>query len=191
MDVQLIATAYNVKELPKIALPAIAFVGRSNVGKSTLINKLLNRKNIARTSTYAGKTISINFYKINDKFIFIDLPGYGYARQSKKNVKNWEDLMEYFFMHYKNNLTLLLLIDVRRGVTDLDLEMHHYININHIAYIPVITKIDKVNKNEVNRTVKNVSAILNYNDSIITCSHKDYQSLAKLWEAINKALHND
>jgi GTP-binding protein len=191
MNVTLLATAYNINELPKITLPAIAFVGRSNVGKSTLINKLLNRKNIARTSSYPGKTISINFYKINDKFIFIDLPGYGYARQSFKNIKKWKELVEYFLINYKDCLTLLLLIDVRRGVTNKDLEMYHYIVMNHINYIPIITKTDKVNKNEVSRAIKNVSAILNYNDSIITYSYKDNQSFIKLWDAINKALNSD
>jgi GTP-binding protein len=191
MDVTLIVTAYNIDELPKITLPAIAFVGRSNVGKSTLINKLLNRKNVARTSTYPGKTISINFYTINDKFIFIDLPGYGYARQSIKNIKKWNELIEYFFINYKDYLTLLLLIDVRRGITNKDLEMYNYIIMNHINYIPIITKTDKVNRNEVNRTIKNVSAILNYNDLIITYSYKDNQSLIKLWDTINKALNSD
>ena len=188
MKVQLLTTAYNKEQLPVLSLPAFAFVGRSNVGKSTLINKLLNRKNFARVSRYAGKTISINFYKINNAFIFIDLPGYGYARQSTSNINEWRELIEYFLIHNKNFLTLFLLLDARRGVTNLDLEMHKYIIYNSIKHFLVLTKIDKVSKNLLSKTIDTVSTILNYNSTIYTYSYKDPKSLLNLWNAINKAL---
>lgn len=189
MEVQLLTTAYNKEQLPELSLPSFAFVGRSNVGKSTLINKLLNRKNFARVSRYAGKTISINFYKINNAFIFIDLPGYGYARQSTSNINEWRELIEYFLVHNKKFLTLFLLLDVRRGITNLDLEMHKYMIYNNIKFFIVLTKIDKVSRNIVSKTMHTVSTILDYNNTIYTYSYKSTQSLSNLWYTINKVLY--
>lgn len=184
MKVHLIATAYKKEQLPILELPAVAFAGRSNVGKSTLINKLLNRKNLARVSKNAGKTISINFYKINETLIFIDLPGYGYAKVSSTNKNEWSTLIECFLINYKKVITVMLLLDVRRGVTNLDLEMYNYIKYHNINFFPVLTKIDKVDKNTINKTIKYVSTILNYNNKIPTVSYKDPSSLTNLWNTI-------
>lgn len=188
MNVQLISTAYKIEQLPALELPAIAFVGRSNVGKSTLINKLLNRKNIARVSKRSGKTVSINFYKINEAFLFVDLPGYGYAKRSTTNINDWAVIIEYFLKHYKNLITIILLLDARRGITNLDLEMYDYIKYNNITFFPVVTKIDTVSKITLNKTIMNISTILNYNNTIHTFSYKDISTLTNLWSLINKAL---
>jgi GTP-binding protein len=191
MKVELIATAYKKEQIPDINLPIIAFAGRSNVGKSTLINKLLNKKNLARVSKNPGKTVSINYYKINESLVFVDLPGYGYAKQSSTSIKKWGELIESFLNANKNALVILLLLDVRRGITELDFEMYRYIQANNIKFYPVLTKIDKVSRNTLNKTIQYVSVIFNCNKTIHIYSYNEPSLLDNLWNAINKALLSD
>lgn len=135
------------EQLDTSDLPEICFSGRSNVGKSSLINKVLNRKSIARVSSKPGKTVTINFYKV-DKVRLVDLPGYGYAKVPFKEKDRWSDLMEGYFGSGRNIKMVFQLIDMRHPATDFDISMLDYMSQMGIEYTVVLTKSDKLNKTE-------------------------------------------
>ncbi len=141
-------------KLPDHALPEVAFAGKSNVGKSSLINGLLNRKSLARTSSQPGKTQTINFYKINEDLFFVDLPGYGYTRAPEQEKKRWGVMVENYLHRSKSLLTVFLLIDIRHDPSANDKMMYDWIV--HQGYEPVIiaTKQDKINKSQLQKHVK-------------------------------------
>ena len=128
--------------------PHIVFSGRSNVGKSSLINKLVNRNKLARTSSSPGKTITINFYDIDGKFYFVDLPGYGYAKRSETERKKWSELVEGYFKNKTDMLAVVQLIDLKVGATKDDIMMLEFMNNANINYIIAATKADKLNKTD-------------------------------------------
>lgn len=131
-------------------LPEICFCGRSNVGKSSLINKILGRKSIARVSSKPGKTITINFYKV-DSFRLVDLPGYGYAKVSFSERERWSELMEGYFKSNRNIKMAFQLIDMRHPATDFDLSMLDFLSQMGIPFTVVLTKADKLNKSETEK----------------------------------------
>ena len=134
----------QVEECPSESLPEYAFIGRSNVGKSSLINMLLGRKNLAKTSGTPGKTQLINHFKINDAWFLVDLPGYGYARVSKKARKKFQSFIESYFLKRKQLLSAFVLVDIRHEPQDLDLEFMEWLGINQIPFAIVFTKADKL-----------------------------------------------
>ena len=134
-------------QLPVSDLPEICFSGRSNVGKSSLINKILNRKSIARVSSTPGKTVTINFYKL-DAFRLVDLPGYGYAKVDDCERERWAELMEGYFRTNRNIKLCLQLIDMRHPATEFDVSMLEFLKHYGINYCIVLTKSDKLNKTE-------------------------------------------
>ena len=144
----------KISECPKGNLPEFALVGRSNVGKSSLINKLLNKKSIAKTSSKPGKTQLINHFKINDKFYFVDLPGYGYAKTSKKTIKEIELIHKSYFKSRKQLLYTFLLIDIRHDLQKIDLEFMKYLNSMICPFVIVFTKSDKIKSDLVDIKVK-------------------------------------
>ena len=149
-NTKLIISAGFTKQILKDK-PHIVFSGRSNVGKSTLINKLVNHNKLARTSSSPGKTITINFFETDKTFYLVDLPGYGYARRAETDKKKWSDLVEgYFKENAKNNsrfINLVVqLVDLKVGATVDDMQMIEYMNSLEIPYIIVATKADKLNK---------------------------------------------
>lgn len=137
----------------------IAFAGRSNVGKSSLINKVFNRKNLARVSSVPGKTVTINFYDC-DGIKFVDLPGYGYARVSNDEKKRWSDLMESYFRTQRNIRLVIQLTDMRHSVTPQDLEMMRFLKHNGYNFIVVMTKSDKLNKTETAKRLEEIKTEL-------------------------------
>lgn len=137
----------NLNQMPNDSLPEIVFSGRSNVGKSSLINKLLNRKSLARVSTKPGKTININLYNLKS-CRFVDLPGYGYARVSFDEKKRWANLVEGYFAHSKNISLVVQIIDFRHTPSQQDFQMMDFLHSNKIPFIVVASKIDKLNKTE-------------------------------------------
>ena len=146
-------TSGYASQLPVTQLPHIALSGRSNVGKSSLINTMLGRKALARVSGQPGKTITINYYNIDDKIYFVDLPGYGYAKRSFSDKEKWSRLTEAYFVLGCVNRIVLQLVDCKVGVTDDDFEMLEWMNHYNIPYIIVATKIDKLNKTELSKAV--------------------------------------
>ena len=144
-------TAGFSSQFPRDPLPQIAFSGRSNVGKSTLINTLLGRTSLARVSSSPGKTITVNFYEIDKKLFFVDLPGYGYANRSKESQRVWQNLTDGFFTRNPNRDLLKLvvqLIDSRIGPTQDDLTMIEWLKSSGLPFLLVATKADKLNKTE-------------------------------------------
>lgn len=140
--------AYGLaSQLPKCRCPEIAFAGRSNVGKSTLINKLFRRKNLARVSSVPGKTATINFYQCGH-VTFADLPGYGYAKRSKSELKRWQELINAYLQDERDLRAVLLLIDMRHPPTANDLQMVDFLIDTEMPFAIVLTKADKLNKTE-------------------------------------------
>ena len=152
----------NISECPKGNLPEFALVGRSNVGKSSLINTLLNKKSIAKTSSKPGKTILINHFKINDKFYLVDLPGYGYANTSKQIIKEIKVIHESYFKTRKQLLFTFLLIDIRHEHQKIDLEFMKYLNSMMCPFVIVFTKSDKIKSDLVSEKIKL------YKDSLVS-----------------------
>lgn len=147
--------------LPENILPEIAFSGKSNVGKSSLINGLLNRKSLARTSSAPGKTQTINFYNINKELYFVDLPGYGYAKVSKNTQEKWGVMIEKYLQTSQQLKAVLLLIDIRHEPSQNDKNMYEWINYNGYKPIIIATKLDKINRSQVQKHIKMLKTGLN------------------------------
>ena len=141
-------------EFPENDKPEIAFAGKSNVGKSSLINTLINRKSLARTSSSPGKTQTINYYNINDKLYFVDLPGYGYAKTSEIIRKKWGKMVERYLMNSKQLKAIFLLIDIRHEPSQNDKMMYEWIVYHGFMPVVVATKMDKLNRSQVLKHVK-------------------------------------
>lgn len=188
-NVSLKISAGAPNQFVRSPLPQVAFSGRSNVGKSSLINTLLNRKSLARVSASPGKTITVNFYDVNKKLFLVDLPGYGYAKRTKEDQLKWSSLVDGYFT--KNpNLDLLRLVvqlvDSRIGLTKDDRDMVEYLNETGLPYIIVATKTDKLNKTErekaVNTLVNDPSIMPG--TQIILFSSETKEGKNDVWEAI-------
>lgn len=147
-------------KLPATTLPEVAFAGKSNVGKSSLINALMNRKSLARTSAQPGKTQTINFYNINNEIYFVDLPGYGYARANEEVKAKWGKMIEDYLHKSKQLRIVFLLIDIRHAPSENDRIMYEWIN--KMGYQPIIiaTKLDKINRSQIQKQVKLIRTTL-------------------------------
>lgn len=152
--------AHTIKQFPKQQYPQFVFAGRSNVGKSSLINCLLNRKTIARVSKTPGKTISINFFLVNEEFFFVDLPGFGYAVDRKGSRSNWDKLADAYFSRFSKLITLFHLVDARIGPTKLDYAMEEYCEQFDFPRYILITKSDKLKRNQVKKSLKGITESL-------------------------------
>ncbi|MCM1363828.1 MAG: ribosome biogenesis GTP-binding protein YihA/YsxC [Faecalibacterium sp.] len=153
-------TSYGtVDQLTESTLPEIAFSGRSNVGKSSLLNRLLGRKSLARVSSTPGKTVTINMFKL-DACRFVDLPGYGYAKVSNSEKLRWANLMESYFSSGRDIRLVVQLIDMRHAPTAQDIEMIEYMRANNIPFIVAMTKCDKLNKTERMNQLMSICEVL-------------------------------
>lgn len=141
-------------KIPDNQLPEIAFAGKSNVGKSSLINALMNRKSLARTSAQPGKTQTINFYNINDELYFVDLPGYGYAKVSQQEKEKWGKMIEKYLHRSKVLQVVFLLVDIRHEPSANDRQMYEWILANGYHPIVIATKLDKINRSQIAKQVK-------------------------------------
>ncbi|MDD6920113.1 MAG: ribosome biogenesis GTP-binding protein YihA/YsxC [Eubacteriales bacterium] len=153
---EIVAVTGNPSQYPEDNMKEIAFAGRSNVGKSSLLNMITNRKKLAKVSSSPGKTQTINFYEINDKFRIVDLPGYGYAKVSRSLSNSWGNMMDQYFNTREGLVTVIQLIDIRHEPTKQDIQMYEYLKHFNLDGIVVATKADKISRNEIN---KNVSVI--------------------------------
>jgi GTP-binding protein len=146
---EFVKSVANIKDIPKHNLKEIAFSGRSNVGKSSLINCLLNRKKLARTSATPGKTRQLNYYRINGQFFFVDLPGYGFAKVSKAELAAWRQLIEEFITSSRNLKGVISIIDSRQGPTQLDMQLIEWLDSLHQPLLLVATKTDKLSRSQL------------------------------------------
>lgn len=143
---EFVISAVSPDQYPDDALPEVALAGRSNVGKSSLINCLINRKNLARTSSKPGKTQTINFYRCNEAFYFADVPGYGFAKVSKSVRRAWGKMMETYFKTRSSLVAVILIVDIRHAPTINDVQMIQFLRYRKIPVIVVATKADKISK---------------------------------------------
>lgn len=143
-----VAGAATIESIPPTTLPEVAFAGRSNVGKSSLLNALLNRKKLARVSQSPGCTSQVNFYALAEKLMLVDLPGYGYARKSRATLKNWDQLISHYLKGRPTLRRVCVLIDVRRGVGDADRVLMKMLDEAAVNYQIVLTKADTVPETE-------------------------------------------
>ncbi|MCD9187215.1 MAG: ribosome biogenesis GTP-binding protein YihA/YsxC [Pyrinomonadaceae bacterium] len=186
---EFIKSAFNETHYTDDGLPEISFLGRSNVGKSSLINSLLQRKGLARTSNTPGRTQCINFFEINESFYFVDLPGYGYAKVSKAMRKDWGKMAENYLANREELVLSIQLVDSRHAPTELDIQLNEWLKFHHKNFIVVATKADKLSSNQLNKTIKEIekklpdSKIISY--SAVTGKGKD-----ALWAEIGASLQS-
>lgn len=189
---EIVISAVSQKQYPAGDLPEIALAGRSNVGKSSFINKLINRKALARTSSKPGKTQTLNFYKINDFFHFVDVPGYGYAKVSKSEREVWSHMIEEYFLERDNLRAAVQVVDMRHQPSVDDVSMYQFLKHHDIPVIIVATKLDKIKKNQVAKNVKRIKETLNLEgtDTIIPFSSETAQGKDESWRIIDSFLQN-
>ncbi len=162
---ELEAVAVKPMQYPEPSVPEIAFAGRSNVGKSSLLNLLTRRKNLARVSGSPGKTRTINFYRINDEFRIVDLPGYGYARVSKSESEKWGAMMESYLENREGLLKVIQLVDIRHKPSAQDVQMYDYLKYFNLDGIVVATKADKVSSNQRSKNILEIRKTLGMSKS--------------------------
>lgn len=149
-------SVYKISQIPKDDFPEIILCGRSNVGKSSFLNSIFNRKNLAKTSSTPGKTRSINFYNIDDKFYFVDLPGYGYAKTSMQERKSWGKMLSEYFNISEKIILAFHFIDSRHAPAELDIQLNELLRSNNIPYIIILNKIDKLKQSELSLSKKRI-----------------------------------
>lgn len=187
------AMAVGPKQYPADDLPEIAFAGRSNVGKSSFINTMINRTNLARTSGKPGKTRTINFYIINEKFRLVDLPGYGYAQVSKTEREKWGHIIEEYLKVRENLKEIVLIVDIRHEPTDQDLMMYDWIKSFGFTGFVVATKADKISKANWQKHVSIIRKKLNVADVnlIIPFSASKKINIEKFWSIFESKLNEE
>lgn len=192
-NVQLETVCGITSKIPENTLPEIAFAGKSNVGKSSLINALLNRKSLARTSAKPGKTQTINFYNINEAMYLVDLPGYGYAKVSEQEKVQWGKLIERYLNGSKQLKAVFLLIDIRHDPSANDKMMYEWIIAQGFEPIIIATKLDKLKRSQIQKHVKMVKEGLNLlpGTKVIPFSSETKQGRDELWEFVETELLAD
>ncbi len=184
-------SAVREDQYPADNLPEIALSGRSNVGKSSLINTLLSRKNLARTSAQPGKTQTLNFYLINQEFYLVDVPGYGYAKVSQKKRQQFGTMIQDYLETRANLQGLIILIDSRHEPTKNDVAMYNYALYLNLPILIICTKIDKVKKNQQNQVINTLKQKINLNYdnvSVITFSSVQKLHVKEVWQWIEENL---
>ena len=163
--VELAATAVEKKQFPPDNLPEIAFAGRSNVGKSSLLNLLINRRGFARISGAPGKTRTINFYEINGKFRIVDLPGYGYAKASRSITEKWGGMIEGYLKNREGLIKVVQLVDIRHDPSAQDIQMYDYLKYYRLDGLVAATKVDKIPRSETKGRVSAIHKALDMSES--------------------------
>lgn len=186
-------SAVEAKQYPPPLLPEIAFVGRSNVGKSSLINTLLNRKGLVKTSATPGKTQTINFFKVNDKLVFADLPGYGFAKVPAKVQKTWKSMIEHYLLNREVLKSVVFIIDIRRNPTEWDKQTRDWLEENHIDYTLAVTKTDKLSKKERKAQLEKIREVFlcGKEKSCIPFSSKSHEGRKEVWSRILKKIEKE
>ena len=190
-NVEMTISAVRPDQYPKDHLPEITLTGRSNVGKSSLINTLINRKKLARTSSQPGKTQTLNFYKVEDNFYFVDVPGYGYAKVSQKSRDKWAQMIETYFAQRQMIHGVISLVDSRHAPTKLDEQMVDFIHYYRFPLLVVGTKIDKVPRSKWNKSESLIrkGLKLNGDDELQLFSSQTKYGKDKVWQWIENHLN--
>lgn len=189
-NVRLEAVGVKFEQFPTSGMPEIAFAGRSNVGKSSLINGLINRKALARTSGQPGKTQTINFYNLEEQLYFVDLPGYGYARTSKANRESWGKMIEYYLNRREELGMIMLLVDIRHKPNENDILMMNYIRNAGLEPLVIATKSDKVKRSQLRKHLKVIKETLELEtiQQILPFSSMTKQGKDEIWLEIDNWL---
>lgn len=183
---EIIISAVSEKQYPTEQIPEFALAGRSNVGKSSFINKMIQRKNLARTSSKPGKTQTLNFYKINDIFHFVDVPGYGYAKVSKTEREKWGHMLEEYFTKRKQLKAALLVTDIRHEPTKDDCIMYDFLQHYELPIIVIATKLDKIPKGKRTAHLKRIRETLGMRkeDVLIPFSSETAEGKDEAWRLL-------
>ena len=184
---EFLKSSFQAADWPSGALPEIAFMGRSNVGKSSLINSLLAVRGLARTSSTPGRTQSLNFFLINNRFRFVDLPGFGYARVPKAIKASWGEMVSSYLAKREQLVLSIQIVDSRHEPTKLDLQLHEWLEHSAKPRLIVATKSDKLSNNELNESLGRVKRVFS-KDRVVTYSAKTGRGGSEVWRAIESAL---
>ena len=176
-------------QIPESKRPEVSFVGRSNVGKSSLLNKIFNRKALAKVSSVPGKTSTINFFLVDDTIDLVDLPGYGYAKVARSEKGRWSEMINGYYDQYRYYALVVSLIDIRHPATDLDVQMVQFLRACELPFMVVLTKADKVSKNEMNKQLAAIRKQLQLPQDIkmIAVSSEKGTNIDELRSIIEKA----
>lgn len=188
MDVEFLISAFKEKQYPPPDRPEVAFAGRSNVGKSSLLNVIINRKSLARTSSTPGRTQSINYFRVGQSLYLVDLPGYGFARVPVNVKKSWQKMVETYFSTRANLKAVIVIIDIRREATSGDLDLLSWLWHYGIPSIPVLTKADKLSRQKAhNQSASIKRQIIEICPTApIVFSAKTKQGREEIWENIDR-----
>jgi len=186
MDAAFLTSAFEASQYPSADRAEVAFAGRSNVGKSSLLNALVNRKNLARTSSTPGRTQAINFFRVNDRFTFVDLPGYGYARVWREVKKSWRGMVETYLRNRPNLKAVVVIVDIRRDLEEDDRSFMEWLKQEGKEVVPVLTKVDKLNRKERDSRVRKMESELSGIGSLkpILFSAKTGEGRKEIWDRL-------
>jgi GTP-binding protein len=186
MQAEHIQSAARPEQFPPASLPEIAFLGRSNVGKSSLLNRLTGKPELAFTSSKPGRTQVINFYRVEDKLHLVDLPGYGFARVPLEVKARWKRLIESYLLNRKTLEMAVVLLDARRGWMEQDLELKHWLEFQQLPYVVVATKVDKLNQRDQHRGLEGIRKELSSDALLFPFSAITGRGAREIWQAILK-----
>ena len=192
VSAEFLTGAVSSRQYPDYGCPELAFIGRSNVGKSSLINSLLNKKKLVKTSQTPGKTQEINFFKINNDFIFVDLPGYGFAKVPQSVQKRWKKMIEGYLLKRGTLLAVIFIIDLRRNPSPLDLDLQGWLEDCRVEYILVGTKADKLSQSEFKKQVckLNEAYFDGRKGELLIYSSKSSRGRKELWGKITSQIES-
>jgi len=182
---EFVTSAVRPEQYPAEGLPEVAFAGRSNVGKSSLINTLVSRKKLVLTSSTPGKTRLINFFRVNDALMFVDLPGYGYARVSEDERRKWRPMIERYLSHRENLKAVVVILDIRRTPNEDDAQLLDWLALREIPSVLVVTKADKLSKTGRGKQLKIIAGALETDpDELVLFSSTSRQGREELWRIL-------
>jgi GTP-binding protein len=186
---EFLKSAFQETDWPRDSKPEIAFLGRSNVGKSSLINSLLSVRGLARTSSTPGRTQSLNFFVVNNDFKFVDFPGFGYARVPREIKSSWGEMATSYLAKRPQLVLSIHIVDSRHEPTKQDLQLHEWLELSNKPRLVVATKSDKLSNNELRKNLQHIARVLNH-DSVLAYSAKSGRGRDELWRAIKDAIQS-
>lgn len=183
-NTRFLTTVTDAHAFPATALPQVAVAGHSNVGKSSLLNAMFERKKLARVSKQPGHTRQLNLFTVDDRLLIVDLPGYGFARASKREQARWASLIEAYLQHEHGPNLLLLLMDIRHGPSSADLQLIAWLNAKGVRWLPVATKVDKLSGNARSRRLREMTQVMGGMLAPLATSSTDKRGIDELRELI-------